>query len=92
MQTSSSLHVRMPKKLRIDAEKVMKANGMDVSSAVRLFFLHIVQKRTIPLQFITVNGLPDSFEDELCEMVHDQKNIIGPFTSSKKTLKALYED
>ncbi len=58
---------------------------MDVSSAVRLFFLHVVQKRTIPLQFITVNGLPDSFENELCEMTRDQKNIVGPFTSAKKS-------
>lgn len=70
----------------------MQANGLDMSSAVRLFFVHIVHQRTIPLKFVTVNGLPPELEEELEKLSKDTKNIVGPFRSKKKLLKALYAD
>ena len=88
----SSIHIRMPKVLKKAAEEIMQANGLDMSSAIRLFFVHIVTQRTIPLKFVTINGLPPALEEELRNMPLDTKNIVGPFRSTKKLLDALYAD
>lgn len=82
----------MPKALRKAAEQIMQANGLDMSSAIRLFFVHVVNQRTIPLKFVTLNGLPPELEEELKRMPLDTKNIVGPFRSTKKLLDALYAD
>lgn len=82
----------MSKVLKDSAEKIMQANGLDMSSAVRLFFVHMVNRRTIPLSFVTLNGLPPELEEELKQLPLDTKNIVGPFKSSKKLLNALYAD
>lgn len=74
------------------AEAIMRANGLDMSSAVRLFFVHIVNQRTIPLKFVTLNGLPLELEEELKKLPKDAKNIAGPFRSKKRLLEALYAD
>lgn len=90
--SDTSIHIRIPKVLKKAAEQVIEANGLDVSSAIRLFFVHIVNQRTIPLKFMTLNGLPPELEEELKRLSVDTKNIVGPFRSSKKLLEALYAD
>lgn len=91
-KASSHLHLRLPAKLKREAQKVIEASGLDTSSAVRLFFCHIVARRTIPLKFLTVNGLPREFEDHLQELAEDAENLVGPFTSADALLKSLYAE
>ena len=90
---SDDLHIRIPRKLKRAAQKVIEANGMDVSGVVRLFFTHISLRGTIPLTFISMdNGLPREFGEELLALSKDRKNIVGPFASKKALLKSLYAE
>ncbi|MEK7137397.1 MAG: type II toxin-antitoxin system RelB/DinJ family antitoxin [Patescibacteria group bacterium] len=79
-RTSSHLHLRLPAKLKKQAQHIIEASGLDVSSAVRLYFAQIVLHQAIPLKFLTVNGLPPEFERELHALAEDKENIEGPFT------------
>lgn len=82
-KASASLHLRLPAKLKRDAERIFDASGLDVSSAVRLFFVSVVAKQAIPLKFRTADGYPPDFVEELHRMAEDKKNLIGPFTSDE---------
>ena len=90
-KASASLHLRLSPKLKRDAERVFDACGIDVSTAIRLFFVSVVAKQTIPLQFLTVNGYPQEFEEELRTLADDRKNVSGPFSAGEtvKHLRAL---
>ncbi len=70
MPASDDIHVRIPRKLKRAAQKVIEANGLDVSSAIRLFFTHISLRKTIPLKFVTTeSGLPKEFEQSLLKQI-----------------------
>lgn len=88
----STLHIRIPAKLKRAAQSVIEANGMDVSSAVRLFFTHIALRETIPLKFVSASsGLPKELEEDLLEQLR-KKDYRGPFKNAKAVIKALHED
>lgn len=91
-RASSHLHLRMPAKLKREAQKVIEASGLNTTSAVRLYFAQIVLNQAIPLKFLTVNGLPPEFERELHALAEDKENLVGPFTSSDALLKSLYAE
>lgn len=88
---SDSLHVRIPRKLKRAAQKIIEANGLDVSSAIRLFFTHITVKKTIPLTFLTENGLPRNFEEHLLALANSN-DFIGPFDDAESAIRALNEN
>ena len=90
-KASASLHLRLPPKLKRDAERVFDTCGIDTSTAIRLFFVSVVAKQTIPIKFLTVNGYPQEFEEELGTFADDVKNISGPFSTGEaiKHLRAL---
>ena len=85
------MHLRLSPKLKRDAERVFEACGIDASTAIRLFFVSVVAKKTIPLKFLTMNGYPQEFEEELGMLADDSKNLSGPFSATEATkhLRAL---
>ncbi|MSR86826.1 hypothetical protein EXS70_01485 [Candidatus Peribacteria bacterium] len=68
---SDDIHIRMPRKLKRDALKVFEANGLDVSSAIRLFFMHTTMQGTVPLPRVTVNGFTPEFEASLLKQIRN---------------------
>lgn len=77
---SDDIHIRLPRKLKRSAQKVIEQNGLDVTSAIRLFFMHITVRGTVPLPWLTVNGLSPELEENLLQQI--RKPNIG------KTLKS----
>ena len=88
---SDDIHVRLPRKLKRAAQKVIEANGLDITSAIKLFFTNITIQKTIPLSFLTENGLPRDFEEHLLELANS-KNFIGPFDDAESAIRALNAD
>ncbi len=88
---SDDIHIRLPRKLKRDAQKIIERNGLDVSGAIKLFFTHITLRDTIPLTFVTSSGLPKTVEDGLLEQLN-KKDFRGPFKDAKSAIRALHED
>lgn len=68
---SDDIHIRLPRKLKRDAQKVIERNGLDVTSAIRLFFTHMTIRGTIPLPWLTVNGLSPELEESLLKQMRN---------------------
>lgn len=79
---TDDIHVRLPRKLKHLAQKILKANGMDFSSAIRLFFAHIAIRGTIPLPWITMNGLTPEFEESLLRQIR-KPDVVATLKSKK---------
>ncbi|MBI3618409.1 type II toxin-antitoxin system RelB/DinJ family antitoxin [Candidatus Peregrinibacteria bacterium] len=62
---STTIHVRIPSRLKKAAQKVAQANGLDLSSCIRVFLTHMDVRGTMPLPPLTVNGFTEEEEEEL---------------------------
>jgi addiction module RelB/DinJ family antitoxin len=62
---TSTIHIRVPEKLKKSAQKIAEANGLDLSSCIRVFLTHMDVRGTMPLPPLTVNGFTEEEEDEI---------------------------
>ncbi|MBI1813028.1 type II toxin-antitoxin system RelB/DinJ family antitoxin [Candidatus Peregrinibacteria bacterium] len=65
MKKTTTIHVRIPSRLKKSAQKVAEANGLDLSSCIRVFLTHMDVRGTMPLPSLTVNGFTEEEEEEL---------------------------
>lgn len=85
---TANLHIRLPAKLKREAEKVIDALGLDTSAAIRLFFTQITLQGTIPFPLPKVRPMSAKTQRIVEEAL--QEEMIGPFESTKEALRALY--
>ena len=83
----------MDPKLKGRVEKVLERIGMDVPTAVRVYFAKIAETESIPF---SLGILEDKYSpeqlakiDRLAEEAITDKNIRGPFSSAKELIKDL---
>ncbi len=62
---TTTIHVRIPEKLKKSAQKVAEANGLDLSSCIRVFLTHMDVRGVMPLPALTVNGFTEEEEEEI---------------------------
>ncbi len=62
---TSTIHIRLSDKLKKSAQKVAEANGLDLSSCIRVFLTHMDVRGVIPLPSLTVNGFTEEEEEEI---------------------------
>ena len=85
---TANLHIRLPAKLKREAEKVIDALGLDTSSAIRLFFTQIMLQGTIPFALPRVRPMSAKTRKIVEEALKEE--MIGPFESTEEALQALY--
>lgn len=61
----TTIHLRVPDDLKKAAQEVAEANGMDLSTCIRMYLHHLQVRGTIPLQPLTVNGFTEEEEQEI---------------------------
>lgn len=62
---TSTIHVRLSEKLKKSVQKVAEANGLDLSSCIRMFLTHMNVRGVMPLPPLTVNGYTEEEESEI---------------------------
>lgn len=83
----STLQVRIDEKTKRLAKKVLDRIGMDMSSAIKVFFRQIVITNGLPFQPLTENGLTEKQEREILKASAEAKrgvNVSGPFSTDKE--------
>lgn len=65
MKKTTTIHVRIPAKLKKAAQDVAAANGLDLSSCIRMFLAHMDIRGVVPLPQLTVNGFTEEEELEI---------------------------
>ena len=78
-----SLQVRVPEKLRKDADEVLEKVGLDMSTAVRVYLKKIITTRGIPFSLVAEdsNGL------EFVRVDKDIQNKLDKIDSAWKKIK-----
>ena len=62
---STTIHIRLSKKLKEATQKIAEANGLDLSTCIRVFLTHMNVRGTMPLPSLTVNGFTEEEEAEI---------------------------
>lgn len=88
-KASANLHIRLPLKLKREAEAVLSALGLDTSSAIRLFYAQIALNQTLPFTLPALRRASPKTNKIIAEVLADD-DVLGPFTDAKSALKALY--
>ena len=82
------IHIRIPAKLKREAEKIIEALGLDASSAIRLFYTQISLQNTIPFPLPKVRPMSAKTERIVKEAL--ASGTIGPFDNAEDAIKAMY--
>jgi len=88
-KVSANLHIRLPAKLKREAEKVLFALGLDTSSAIRLFYAQIALSQTLPFSLPALRQASPKTRKIIAEAMADE-DALGPFDDAESALKALY--
>jgi DNA-damage-inducible protein J len=56
MKTQDTIQIRIDRKTKEAARKTLNEVGLDMSSAVKLFLINVVNRNGIPLDLLTENG------------------------------------
>jgi addiction module RelB/DinJ family antitoxin len=62
---STTIHIRLSSKLKKATQKIAEANGLDLSTCIRVFLTHMNVRGTMPLPSLTVNGFTEEEEEEI---------------------------
>ena len=73
-----------------NARKIVERNGLDLPTAVRLFFTHIIANGTMPLPWLTVNGFTVEAEKKLLTQMR-KPDIVGPPLKTRKDIDAFFD-
>lgn len=88
-KSTANLHIRLPSKLKREAEKVLSALGLDTSSAIRLFYAQVAFSQTLPFSLPALRKASPKTRRIIAEALKDEA-ILGPFDDAESALKALY--
>lgn len=83
----ATIQVRIDPKTKKEAQKVLDKVGLDMSSAIKVYFNQIVISQGIPFPILTENGLTIQQEREILKASDEAKqgiNVEGPFETKEE--------
>lgn len=86
-KNNEQLQIRIDTKTKREAQKILDNLGIDMSSAVKLFFRQIINARNLPFELRDENGLTLHGAEILRESVISAKNSTKTFKSGSALLK-----
>lgn len=86
-KNSEQLQIRIDSKIKKETKTILDQLGLDMSSAVRMFFKQIINAKNIPFEIRGENGLTLHNAEILRESIIDAKNISKSFESGKTLIK-----
>ena len=84
----STIQIRIDEKTKKSAKKILDKIGMDMSSAIKVFFRQIVITKSIPFPLLTENGLTVEQEMQILKASEEAKkgiNVSGPLEGDEIT-------
>ena len=89
-----TLQIRIDHKTKRDVQRVLERLGLDMSSAVKIYFRQISRVQGIPFPLVTENGFTTEQEDQLIKESNTilqsyKKGKISGYLSTKSLVSAL---
>ena len=73
MRSQETIQIRIDAKTKEAARKTLDAIGLDMSSAVKLFLINVINRKGIPLDLLTENGFTLAQEQALIAETEEAK-------------------
>lgn len=91
-KNSEQLQIRIDSKTKKEAKEIFDNLGMDMSSAIKLFFRQVINAKNLPFELRGENGLTLRNAEILRESIISAKNETQTFSSGAKLIKDVLED
>lgn len=85
----TQIQVRIDRKTKNGAKKILENLGLDMSSAIKVFLRQVYITGTFPLEIRDANGLSKTKANELRESIKDTEKSNKTFPSVKTLMKDL---
>ena len=88
----TTIQIRIDEKTKKQTQKILKQIGLDMTTAIKLYFKQIAINKGIPFRIITENGMTLEQELEILKASEEAKkgvNVSGPFDSAEDLIKEL---
>ncbi len=92
MINNEQIQIRIDTATKREAKKILDNLGIDMSSAVKLFFRQIINARNLPFELRGENGLTLHNAEMLRESIISAKNSTKTFKSGSALLKDVLRD
>lgn len=86
-KNNEQLQIRIDTSTKREAKKILDSLGIDMSSAIKLFFRQIINARNLPFELRGENGLTLHNAEILRESIISAKNSTKTFKSGSTLLK-----
>ena len=91
-KNSEQLQIRIDAKTKNEAKAILDKLGMDMSSAVKLFFRQVINAKNIPFELRGENGLTLRNAEILREAIINAENNPKSFKSGSTLIKDVLKD
>jgi len=91
-KNNEQIQIRIDSKTKNEAKKVLEDLGMDMSSAVKIFFRQIINTKNFPCELRDANGFTLRNAEILRESIVSAKNNKTSFKKGSALIKALLND
>lgn len=87
MINNEQIQIRIDTATKREAKKILDSLGIDMSSAVKLFFRQIINAKNLPFELRGENGLTLNGAEALRESIISARNSTKTFKSGSSLLK-----
>jgi addiction module RelB/DinJ family antitoxin len=91
-KNNEQIQIRIDAETKKEAKKILDNLGIDMSSAVKLFFRQIINARNLPFELRGENGLTLRNAELLRESIISAKNSTKTFKNGSALLKDALRD
>ena len=84
---TTTIQVRADTKLKKSAQLVLGKLGLDLSTAINIYLVQIVEKQGIPFQILTENGMTPAQEKKILKEMEWALKHGKRYTSTKAMVK-----
>ena len=86
---TSTIQVRIDEKTKKSAQQILQKLGMDLSTAINIYLVQIIEKHGIPFPILTENGMTQAEEQKILKEIAWAKKHGKRYSSTKEMFKDL---
>ncbi|OIO07142.1 hypothetical protein COX68_01940 [Candidatus Falkowbacteria bacterium CG_4_10_14_0_2_um_filter_41_15] len=92
IKNNEQIQIRIDSKTKNEAKKILDGLGMDMSSAIKIFFRQIINTKNFPCELRDENGLTLQHAEVLRQSVVSAKNSAKSFNKGSALIREALKD
>ena len=85
----TTIQVRTNERTKRTAQQILEKLGLDLSTAINIYLVQIIEKKGIPFEVLTENGLTPAEEEEILKEIASAKRSRKSYASAIEAHRAI---